>query len=96
MSPDLSAIQPQFDVSVSGTQVNVNWGWQGQGQFLDMCELQVDRGQGFVLLAFDTTPGYNDTTPFPTAPAKWTYRAIFHVGDGRVGQWSNPVSVMVG
>jgi hypothetical protein len=38
--------------------------------FLDICELQVDRGdnKGFVALAFDTTPGYNDTQPFPTAP----------------------------
>jgi hypothetical protein len=40
----------------------VNWGWQSQ--FLDKCELQVDRGEGkgFVLLAYDTAP-------FPAAPA---------------------------
>ena len=94
--PDLTTIQPQFDVTLSGGQATVNWGWQGQGQFLDQCEIQVDRGQGFVLLAIDTTPGYTDTAPFPATPTKWTYRAIYRVGDDRVGQWSNPVSVMVG
>jgi hypothetical protein len=33
-------------------------------------ELQVDRAdsQGFVMLAIDTTPGYTDTQPFPSAP----------------------------
>ena len=36
-----------------------------------------------------------DTTPFPAAPAKWTYRAIYHVDDAQVGQWSAPVSVTV-
>jgi hypothetical protein len=27
---------------------------------------------------------------------KWTYRAIYRLGDNRVGQWSKPVSVTVG
>ncbi len=48
------------------------------------------------MLAIDTTPGYTDTQPFPSAPAKWTYQAIYRVGDSRVGQWSNPVSIAVG
>ena len=43
-----------------------------------------------------TTPGYNDTAPFPAAPAKWSYRAIYRVGDAQVGVWSNVVSVTVG
>lgn len=70
----------------------------GFSAFLDICELQVDRGdgKGFVALAFDTTPGYVDTQPFPTSPVKWTYQAIYRVGDSRVGQWSKPVSVTVG
>ncbi|MFN2475783.1 MAG: hypothetical protein ABR526_05500 [Chthoniobacterales bacterium] len=61
--------------------------------FLDQRELQVDRAdtKGFVLLAIDTTPGYTDTQTFPHAAAKWTYQAIY-----RVGQWSNPVSIAVG
>ena len=73
-------------------------GLGGFSAFLDICELQVDRGdgKGFVALAFDTTPGYVDTQSFPAAPVKWTYQAIYRVGDSRVGQWSKPVSVTVG
>ncbi|MEY2512498.1 MAG: hypothetical protein QOE26_3261 [Verrucomicrobiota bacterium] len=96
--PDLTTIQPKITAAVSGTHVDVGWGWGGNGAFLDICEMQVDRddSKGFVLLAFDSTPNYTDTAPFPTPPAKWTYRAIYRVGDQRVGQWSNPVSVTVG
>ena len=51
-----------------------------------MLEIQVDRGdgKGFVILAFDTTP------------VKWTYKAIFRLNYQRMGQWSDPVSTMVG
>ena len=94
--PDLTTIQPNIRAEVSGTYVLVEWGWGGHSEALDMCEIEVDRGQGFVLLAMDTTPRYVDTTPFPAAPTKWTYRAIYRVGDQRVGQWSKPVSVTVG
>ena len=52
-------------------------------------------GKGYVLLTIDTTPGYTDTQPFPAASVKWTYRARYHVGDGPVGIWSQPVSVTV-
>ena len=69
---------------ISGTHVHIPWNWGGFSADLDMCELEVDRGQAFVLLAYDTTP------------TKWAYRAIYRVGDSRVGQWSNPVSVTVG
>ena len=71
VGPDLTTIQPQIDAIISGNHVNVKWGWGGNSAYLDLCELQVDRGdgKGFGLLAFDTTPGYTDTQPFPTAPA---------------------------
>lgn len=94
-APDLATIQPVIGAITSGNQVQVKWGWGGQRAYLDFCELQVDRGdgRGFGPLAFDTTPGYTDTHPFPAAPATWTYRAIYRVGDNQVGVWSNPVSV---
>jgi len=96
--PDLSTVQPVFDVEIIGNRVEVGWGWGGNAAFLDMCEIQVDRGdgKGYVPLAFDTTPGYVDTQPFPAAPAKWTYKAIYRVGDAQVGQWSKPASITVG
>ena len=95
--PDFTTLQPQIDITATGNRVDVDWGWQGYSAYLDMCELQVDRGdgKGFVLLAIDTTPGYTDTATFPAAPTKWVYRAIYRVGDTQVGLWSNPVSVTV-
>ena len=96
--PDLTTIQPVIDATLSGGQVLVGWGWGGNSAFLDMIELQVDRGdgKGFVLLATDTTPNYTDTTPLPATPTKWKYKGIYRVGDQRVGLWSNEVSITVG
>lgn len=95
--PDYATLAPDIKASISGTNVFVDWNWSGYSSFLDLCELQVDRtGSGFTPLAFDTTPGYSDTEPFPAAPTKWTYRAIYRVGDQRVGQWSKSVSTTVG
>ncbi len=95
--PDFTTLQPQIGATLNGNHVDVDWGWGGYGAYLDLCELQVDRGdgKGYGLLAFDSTPGYSDTAPFPAAPVKWTYRAIYRVGDTQVGVWSNPVSITV-
>lgn len=78
--------------------MQIGWSWGGNVLFLDMIELRVDRadGNGPVFLANDTTPGYIDSTPFPATPTKWTYTAIFWLGDRAVGKWSSPVSVVVG
>jgi hypothetical protein len=92
--PDLATLQPILKLEGSGGMVNIRWGWQGNSAFLDLIELHVDRGTGLVLLAMDTTPNYTDTLA-PTAAAKWTYRGIYRVGDNRVGQWSNEVSINV-
>ena len=94
--PDLTTVQPVIDATLSGNAVQIGWGWGGNTAFLDMCEIQVDRGTGWALLAFDTTPNYTDTAPMPATPAKWKYRAIYRVGDSQVGVWSNTVEIMVG
>jgi hypothetical protein len=96
--PDLTTLQPIIDAGINGNRVEIDWGWGGHSAFLDMIRLDVDRGdgKGFIFLANDTTPGYTDTNPFPATPTKWTYRAIYIVGDVQVGLWSNPVSVTVG
>ncbi|MFN0080614.1 MAG: hypothetical protein ACKVY0_29450 [Prosthecobacter sp.] len=96
--PDLAIIQAIIALSIIGNAVLISWGWQGFSAFLDMLELQVDRGdgKGFVFLTYDTTPNYTDTTPLPATPTKWKYRAIYRVGDAQVGQWSNTVEITVG
>jgi hypothetical protein len=95
--PDLTILQPVITAKVNGNHTEIGWGWGGNAAYLDAIELQVDRGdgKGFVLLTIDTTPGYNDTQPFPTAPTRWSYRAIYRVNDQQVGLWSQTVSVMV-
>ena len=95
-APDMATIQPVITVTTQGNQNLVGWGWGGNSQFLDQCELQVDRGAGWAMLAIDTTPNYTDTAPLPAAPAKWKYRAIYRVGDAQVGVWSAVVEIVVG
>ena len=84
-------LQPEITATINGTAVDIGWGWGGNSAWLDMIELQVDRGdgKGFILLAYDTAS-------FPATPAKWTYRAIYRAGDKQVGLWTKPVSVTVG
>lgn len=96
--PDFAVFKPELKLELSGGQPLLRWGWQGHRAHLDMIELLVDRGDGagYGLLAFDTTPDYLDTHALPTPAAKWTYKGIFRVGDARVGQWSDEVSIMVG
>lgn len=97
-APDMSSLHPEISAFISGNHVTLKWGWGGYGVWLDMCELHVDRGdgQGYRLLAYDTTPCFTDTAPFPDAPARWKYKAVYRVGDGRVGQWSREISITVG
>jgi hypothetical protein len=96
--PDLTTVQPDIEATINGNRVEIGWGWNGNSAFLDLCEIEVDRNdnKGSILLTYDSTPNYVDTAPFPATPTKWTYRAIYRVGDQRVGQWSKPVSVTVG
>ena len=83
---------------ISGYQVLVDRSWDGLGDYVGSIQLEVDRndGKGFVLLTIDTTPGYTDTQPLPVALTKWTYKAVYRVGDGQFGLWSATASVNVG
>jgi hypothetical protein len=57
--------------TISGTQVNVGWDWSGFSAFLDLCEIQIDRGdsKGFVALTFDTQPFPPRPSSGPTKPS---------------------------
>ncbi len=97
-APDLTTLQAILTLTLMGNAILVGWGWQGFSAFLDMLEIQVDRGdgKGWVFLTYDTTPNYTDTFPLPATPTKWKYRAIYRVGDAQVGVWSNTVEITVG
>ena len=95
-APDLATVQPVLTATVSGSTVQLGWGWGGNGRHLDQCEILVDRGPGYTLLTYDSTPDYTDTTPHPATASQWKYKAIYRVDDDRVGLWSAEVSVMVG
>jgi hypothetical protein len=88
-APDYAILAPKLTVTLNGNKVEIGWGWLGYGKFLDQCEIQVDRGTGYQVLTFDTTP-------FPVTLTQWKYRAIYRVDDAQVGQWSAEVSVTVG
>ena len=94
--PDLNLVVPDLAAMVTATHVFLKWGWGGWREWLDLCEIQVDRGNGWETLIFDTDPNFKDLTPFPAALTKWKYRAIFRAGESRVGGRSAEVSVNVG
>ena len=94
--PDLALVKPSFTLEVSGDHVHLRWKWDGLSQWVDALEFLVDRGAGYTHLVTDTTPNYIDGTPLPATPQKWTYKAIFKLGDARIGQWSDEGSITVG
>src|ERR1035437_8689485 len=65
--PDLAAMQPVFIVKISGGRVEIGWGWGGNAAFLDVCEIQVDRGdgKGFGLLTYAPRPAIWTRSRFP-------------------------------
>ena len=72
--PGFSIFKPVLKLVLNGGLVMVLWGRLGHSAFLTMLEICVDRGDGsgFVMLAYDTTPGNLDTHPLPAAAQKWT------------------------
>jgi hypothetical protein len=70
-------------------------GWKGNSRFLDMCVLQVNRANGWTVLAFDPNPDYTDTMPFLATPIKGRYPAICRVGDNEIGPWRTTLETTV-
>ena len=96
--PDPGSFQPVIKVKRVGAHVLIEWGWEGLFGQVKMLQIQVDRGQGWTDLAYDSTPDNIDTHPHPEALTTWKYRAIWREGedDAQVGIWSLVVSIVVG
>lgn len=92
--PDLSTSQPLIKLRIVGAQVEVGW---TKGKFSAL-EIMVSRnGAAFEFLTIDSIPNYIDTAAMPPAGQTqlWKYKAIYRLGDQRVGQWSDEVSISV-
>lgn len=92
---DLPNMKPILDVSLVAGRPRIDWEKQG----MDAIEIHVSRAPAdpFAFLAIDTIPDYDDTSslPAPGQSAVWRYKAIYRLGDDRVGQWSDEASVVV-
>lgn len=94
--PDFATLQPTISAAVSGSKVEITWDYSGFAEFLNQLEIHVDRGTGWQILTFDSTPGSTDTTPHPHTLTRWKYRAIYRAEDQQIGLWSAETSVVVG
>jgi len=92
---DTSTWKPILSIQNQAGHPIIVWS-KGQASAI---EIWVDRGDGhdFVLLTINTEPNTTDTTPLPAAGASalWKYKAIYHLHDELVGQWSDVISVSV-
>jgi hypothetical protein len=92
-----------FDYLNAVPQMSLRLGSAGQPEIVwakgpfDSLEILVDRGNGFVLLAIDTRPNYTDNAPLPAVGTSeiWKYKAIYHLNDDRIGQWTSEYSISV-
>ena len=93
---DPTAWKPNLSIYLQAGHPVIVWAKGKAGAI----EIWVDRtdGANFVLLAIDTEPYTNDTTPLPPAGsgAVWKYKAIYRLHDQPVGHWSDVISIAVG
>jgi hypothetical protein len=63
---------------------------------METVEIRKDTGTGWQFLTMDTHHDYTDTTPFPTLPTMWKYRATYTNYSQSMGPWSNIAEISVG
>lgn len=90
---DLDTAQPTLKPVIRGGVVNLVWKKGKMGGIL----IEKDSGNGFVTLDKDFHPDFIDNSPLPPTwqSAIWKYRAIYLTNDGKVGLWSDIVTVTV-
>lgn len=90
----LENVQPILKAVMRGGLVNLDWKKGGY----DGIVIEKDSGAGFVVFDKDMRPNFIDPTPIPPASQStvWRYRAMYLYNDGRVGNWSDIVSITVG
>jgi len=87
---DPTTWKPVLKIMMKGGQVEIQW-VKGDA---DALRIEIENGNTWQLLAVDTVPHFQDTTP-STGPATRRYRAIYLLEDQPVGQWSDVASITV-
>lgn len=92
---DIPNLKPVLKSRLDAGRPLIIW-FKGPADSIDIYVDRKDR-QGFVYLATDSQPDYLDTFPMPDdiTSAVWDYKAIYRIGDDRVGQFSEPIQVTV-
>lgn len=91
---DTATLQPILTYDFKGNHPTLYWKHNGTKAL----ELEADHGTGtFSLQTIKISPSFEDTTPLPLPGtiALWRYRAIYHIHDEQVGQWSPILEIMV-
>lgn len=89
---DKLALQPVLKLVIDGSYVVVSSPKEGTQGF----EVWVDRGNGtFTFIGFATGAKFKDMAPIPAEAQTWKYKAIFHLHNEQVGQWSDVKSITV-
>ncbi len=93
-SIDPSTLQPILTADFQGGHPVLYW----KSNSTDALEIEADHGTGiFSLLTIRMSTGYQDITPLPPTNTVilWKYRAIYHIHDEQVGQWSQILEIGV-
>jgi len=91
---DVSILQPILSVDFQGGHPVLFWKINNTHAL----EIEADHGTGiFTLLTIRMSSGYQEDTPLPAigSASVWKYRAIYHIRDQRVGQWSQVLEISV-
>lgn len=87
------ALQPALKAEVVGSNVIISSAKNGTQGF----EVWADRGTGtFVFIGFSSGAKFTDAAALPAAAQTWKYKAIYHLHNEQVDNWSNVITIHVG
>jgi hypothetical protein len=92
---ELSDLKPELKIKMEAGYPKIIWK-KGKADSLDIYVNRSD-GKGFVYLANDASPDFNDKTNLngTDKTAEWIYKAIYRVKDDQVGSFSDEASIVM-
>ncbi|MFM2224682.1 MAG: hypothetical protein RJA07_884 [Bacteroidota bacterium] len=90
---DENALRPDLKVEIVSGKAVVSAAKAGTQGF----EVWADHGDGnFVFIGFSTATKFIDHMQFQPVAQTWHYKAIYHMHNEQVGNWSNVITISVG